>query len=77
MMRQIGALYYPWEPVEEEEANNAVTRNTGAITKLHDWREESKSLFTGTDYHEVGLREELDVDVIRECKGDQGGEEED
>ena len=31
--------------------------------------------FMGTDYHEVGLREELDVDVIRECKGDQGGEE--
>ena len=43
MIRQIWALYHPLEPVEEEEANNAVTRNTGAITKLHDWREESKS----------------------------------
>ena len=42
-MRQIRALYHPWEPVEEEEANDAVTRNTGAITKLHDWRKESKS----------------------------------
>ena len=31
------------EPVKEDEANNTVTRNTGAITKLHDWREESKS----------------------------------
>ena len=31
--------------------------------------------FTGTDYQEVGLREKLDVDVIRECKGDQGEEE--
>ena len=43
MMRQIRALYHPWEPVEEEEANDAVMRNTGTITKLHDWREESKS----------------------------------
>ena len=35
----------------------------------------NKVPFTGTDYQEVGLREKLDVDVIRECKGDQGGEE--
>ena len=31
--------------------------------------------FTGIDYQEVGLREELDADVIRECKGNQGGGE--
>ena len=42
-MRQIQALYHPWEPVKEKEANNTVTGNTGTITKLHDWREESKS----------------------------------
>ena len=31
--------------------------------------------FTGTNYQEVELREELDADVIRECKGNQGGGE--
>ena len=31
--------------------------------------------FMGTEYQDIGLREKLDVGVIRECKGDQGGEE--
>ena len=67
-MRQKWALYHPWEPVEEEEANNAVTRNTGAITKLHDWREESKStrasdgLFsTELDHEQTKTNEESTV----------------
>ena len=29
----------------------------------------------GPDHQGVGLREELDADVIRECKGNQGGED--
>ena len=30
------------------------------------------SPFTDPDYQEVGLSEELDADIIRECKGNQG-----
>ena len=35
-MRQIRALYHPLEPVKEDEANDTVTMNTGAITILDD-----------------------------------------
>ena len=31
--------------------------------------------FMDPDHQEVGLSKELEVDVIRECKGNQGGEE--
>ena len=41
----------------------------------HLARRLGESPFMGIDYHQVGLGEELDVDIIRECKGDQGEEE--
>ena len=35
----------------------------------------NESPSTGPDHQGVGLREELDTDVIGECKGNQGGGE--
>ena len=71
-MRQIRTLYHSLEPVKEDQANDTMTMDIGAITVEEDWSEESESdnqsygapdrlFFLDPDHEEIRLYDEPKV----------------